>query len=108
MRIAIVALVLVAAGCASAPPRIGTNMPHPFGCYAKVYDTGRFKGTTDFINGPRRYRSLTDLPNKANWSKRIRSVQVGGAAVVTVWTDRDFKGESLELRTDRAYSALTE
>jgi hypothetical protein len=36
------------------------------------------------------------------------SVQVGPAAVVTVWTDPEFKGTSFQMGTDRAYGALIE
>jgi hypothetical protein len=84
------------------------NMPHPNGCYVKVYDAEGLSGTADFINGPQRYASLTDLPNRANWAKRIRSAQIGAAASVRVWTENNFSGEALEMGTDRTYLALTD
>ena len=107
MRTVIIAVMLVGTvACASAPQRIGMTMPTPSGCYVKVFDRERFTGVGDFINGAKRYATLNDLPNRANWSKRIRSAQVGPAAVVTVWPKADFKGSSFQMRTDRAYDAL--
>ena len=98
---------LLTTACAGGPAtRIGMNMPNPNGCYVKVFDREQFEGTADFINGPHRYATLSELPNRAQWSKRIRSVQVGPGAVVTVWTDEDFKGASIQMKADAKYGAL--
>src|SRR5262245_39610259 len=99
--------------CASHPAPLGSissgmNMPNPSGCYVKVFDREQFRGAADFINGPRRYATLDGLPRGARWNKRIRSVQVGPGAVVTVWADEKFKGPSLQMRSDRRYGFLME
>ena len=60
------------------------------------------------INGPRRYVTLTDLPNGAKWANRIRSAQVGPGAVVVVWQEENFTGPSIQLGTDRRYGVLVE
>ncbi len=104
-------LVVVGTGASCAarqPPLIGMNAPDPNGCYVQVYEGDRFIGASDFINGPRRYATLGGLPNGANWSNRIRSVKVGPAATITVWTDAEFQGRSLHMAVDRAFSALIE
>jgi hypothetical protein len=59
----ILLLALFAAGCASRASRQGeTTMPSPDGCFVQVWDLVRFGGVTDYINGPRVYANLLDLP----------------------------------------------
>src|SRR5688572_11425915 len=99
---------LISAACGSAPVQVGMNAPDPGGCYIRVYDSERFRGTSDFINGPRRHATLGSLPNRSNWNDRIRSVQVGPSATATAWRDQDFSGKSVDLGTDRAYGMLPE
>jgi len=73
-------------------------MPDPTGCYIMVFDGPDFTGTREFINGPRRYPTLTRMPFGANWSQRIRSIQVGLRASVTLWADTTFRGSAQVLR----------
>ena len=81
-------------------------MPDPAGCFALVYEGMQFSGAREYINGPRKYPNLTDLPFRVNWRQRIRSVQVGTRAVVTVWTDEEFRGTSQQLPRDSVHPAL--
>lgn len=104
----VVALVGTACATRQQAARFAMNAPDPNGCYVQVYDGERFLGARDFINGPRRYATLRGLPNGAVWANRIRSLKVGPAATVTVWSDPDFQGRSMQIRVDRAYSALIE
>jgi hypothetical protein len=75
-------------------------MRDPGGCYALVYEHERFTGAREFINGPRRYASLGDLPFRANWRRRIRSIYVGPAASVTMWTEKGWEGASQTISAD--------
>lgn len=95
-------------GCATASSSLvhGMTAPNPTGCYVQVFDTERLRGTKDFINGPMRYNSLSDLPNGADWSGRIRSIEVGPAATATVWTGANQSGRSMVLQLDHPYFAL--
>jgi hypothetical protein len=107
--VAVVTVVLLSVAGCGKPSRtgVGMNAPSPNGCYVKVYDGERFAGQGDFLNGPRRYATLAaDLPNGASWALRIRSLQVGPAATVTVWADTDFRGRSMEVGPDRAFPTL--
>ena len=78
---------------AIAPIGSGT-MPDPGGCYVLVYDRAQFMGVREFINGPRKYPTLTDLPFRVNWRQRIRSADIGPRASVTMWADAIYKGAS--------------
>jgi hypothetical protein len=101
---------VLAGVCSACAPSLVSHLamtaPNPIGCYVKVYDEAQFRGAADFVNGPMRYSTLTAMPNAARWSKRIRSAQVGPAATVTVWTDVNFTGTSMQMGTDRAYPTL--
>jgi hypothetical protein len=69
-------------------------MPDPGGCYLLVYDRAQFMGSRQFINGPRKYATLADLPSRADWRHRIRSAEIGPRASVTLWADAVFQGTS--------------
>jgi len=86
--------------------RFHHRAPNPNGCYVKVFDQPQLRGTADFINGPMRYVTLTNLPNGANWNDRIRSIEVGAGATATAWGDAIFTGASMELRVDTRYPTL--
>ena len=52
------------------------------------------RGSARVHQRTRKYASLEDLPFRANWRRRIRSVQVGPAASVTMWADEGWRGAS--------------
>jgi len=100
--------VLTLTGCASASTSLvrGMTAPNPNGCYIQVFAGERLSGTAEFINGPVRYGTLAHLPNGADWSGRIRSVAVGPAANVTIWTSENRNGKSMDLHLDSPYPIL--
>jgi hypothetical protein len=107
LRIAwLVVAASVAVGCGGtgSSPRRSYTMPSPDGCYLQVWDAPSFNGASEFINGPRRYEHLRDLPGRLSWKGRIRSVRVGPTAHAIAWSNEGFKGASLLLTTDRPRS----
>ena len=101
-------LALAASGCATASTSLvrGTTAPNPSGCYVQVFDGERLRGKADFINGPMHYATLSNLPNGADWNGRIRSIEVGPAAMATIWTGPNRSGKSFDLNLDRPYPTL--
>ena len=98
----LVVAVSLAVGCGTgSSPRRSYTMPSPDGCYLQVWDSPGFNGASEFINGPRRYEHLRDLPGRLSWKGRIRSVRVGPTAHAIAWSNEGFKGASLLLTTDR-------
>ena len=88
-------------GCAHGrgeEPFHSATMPDPGGCYMLVYEEPTFMGAWEFINGPVKYTTLEELPFRANWRRRIRSVQVGPAASVTIWEGDAFRGHRKRYR----------
>ena len=84
------------------------TMPSVDGCFLRVWDAPQLAGLSDFINGPRDYPTLRDLPGGRLWNNRIRSAYAGPAATVTLWMDEDFRGASLTLQPDATYRLLPE
>jgi hypothetical protein len=107
MKSPIVLLLLTCAvsNCAGRAQKQGeTTMPSPEGCFVQVWDAPRFTGITEYINGPRTYTNLRDLPGARIWANRIRSVKTGVAASATVYGDENFTGPSMRLMADREYA----
>ena len=93
----VVALSVALSSCAREPRRVGLGLPapNPNGCYVFVYDGPDWQGAGVVLNGPARWPSLEGLrANQENWRNRIRSIVVGGAATVTVYTNAAFTGVS--------------
>lgn len=116
MRPSILAIMVLVAACARGadndvvrPPESGfRGMPNPSGCYMQVWEFADFTGTSDYINGPREYMSLRQMPNNRTWQNRIISVRIGPAAAVTVFTDENYRGQLLQLPPDSSHRQLPE
>ena len=108
----LVALSLTA--CGGEPKRIpvGPAAPNPNGCYAFIYDRDDFKGMSAVLNGPGRWQNLERVRvDDIDWRNRIRSIDLGAAATLTVFTEIGFTGMSRQLpsgsRLTRLDDALT-
>jgi hypothetical protein len=100
-------VVLLMNACAERVTRQGeTTMPSPDGCFIQVWDVASFGGVTDYINGPRSYMNLRDLPGARVWADRIKSLKTGVSARAIVYADEDFTGTSVRLMPDRDYPSL--
>ena len=102
--------LVVLAGCGAREPRrsgLGVPAPNPNGCYVFLYDRPDWQSTGVVLNGPARWPKLDGLfANHENWRNRIRSLDVGPAATVTVYTDTDFTGISRQLAPNSKYPRL--
>jgi hypothetical protein len=112
-HLALVAIAAVMALCACVQRYDNSSfpsaaMPDPGGCYALVYERPQFMGGREFINGPSKYPTLQDLPFRANWRRRIRSVLVGPTASVTIWAGQAWQGPSQILPADSRHPVLSD
>jgi len=97
MRTWLAVVLVVLAGCASKPSRVGLAFPqpNPNGCYVFVYEQPEWQGAGVVLNGPDKWPSIERLlVDEEDWRNRIRSIDVGPAAIVTVYTDAAFAGVS--------------
>jgi hypothetical protein len=84
------------------------TLPSPEGCFVQVWDQPFFVGPTDYVNGPRKYPTLRDMPGRRDWRNRIRSLKVGSSASVTVWSQENFSGSALRAARNAAHPELPE
>jgi hypothetical protein len=100
--------LIVLGGCAHEPRRsgLGVSAPNPNGCYVFLYDRPDWQGAGVVLNGPARWPKLDGLANHENWRNRIRSVDVGPAATVTIYTDAAFQGASRQLAPNTKHPRL--
>ena len=111
-------VVLSLTACGGEPKQIsvGPPAPNPNGCYAFVYDRADFQGLNTVLNGPGRWQNLERVQiDQINWRNRIRSIDVGATATVTVFTEIGFTGTSRQVmpgsrltRLEDAFSANIE
>ena len=92
LAVLVCSVTLAACGQRQVASFRSPTMPDPGGCYVLVYEHPEFRGAWEYINGPRRYAILDDLPFRSNWRRRIRSVHVGPTASVTMWASESFEG----------------
>ena len=108
-KLAVIVLVVLV-GCGAREPRrsgLGVPAPNPNGCYVFLYDRPDWQGAGVVLNGPARWPKLDGLfANHENWRNRIRSVDVGPAATVTVYTDAAFQGASRRLEPNSKHPRL--
>lgn len=96
-------------GCTERRPELlgRRTMPAPTGCYALIADESDLNGSREYINGPARHATLTELPFAANWHERIRSIELGPTATATVWTGERFGGSAMMLEANLRYPKLS-
>ena len=93
--LALITAMLAAAACGRPHLRAAIPAPHPNGCYVMLYERPNFQGIGDVLDGPGEWQTLKRLPHpREDWAGRIRSLRVGAAATITVYTDAFFAGES--------------
>ena len=92
-------MVVALVSCAPTVTRSVVLAPNPNGCYVIVYDQAGFSGARQVVNGPARLSTLklTSTGVDSDWSNRIRSLRVGEAATLTIYTDPSFAGRSMRL-----------
>jgi hypothetical protein len=105
--IAILTVVVIAGGASRVTSSV-VQAPNPNGCYAYVYENPAFGGARYILNGPARFRTLkrTLSAGELGWDNRIRSVRVGEAAALTVFTESSFGGRSMRLLSGTVHAQL--
>ena len=112
MRPALVLALVLVSGCAHDATRtsdvFNRTMPNPEGCFLQVWDGSQYGGVSDFINGPREYPNLREMPNNRTWRNRIASLRVGPQANATAFTDENFQGTRMTFEADTNHALLPE
>lgn len=72
----------------------------------QVWEQPFFVGSSDYVNGSRKYPTVRDMPGRRDWRNRIRSLKVGSSASVTVWSQENFSGSALHATRNAAHPEL--
>jgi hypothetical protein len=102
--------LLLVTACAPSLGPAPLRAPNPNGCYAIIYERPDFSGAADMLNGPVRLATLERMPqtNYPDWESRIRSLRVGRAATLTVYTESGFRGSNRQFTSDSELPRLDE
>jgi hypothetical protein len=83
---------------------VDNNMKN--GCWARVYDRDNFKGDTLTVSGP---MSIADMagPFGLKWDDRVRSIETGPKATVTVFDNRNFRDQVAQFKPAQKIADLS-
>jgi hypothetical protein len=101
-------MLLVLAGSTARVSSSVMQAPNPDGCHVFVYEQAEFSGARYVLNGPRRFRTLNSTlgAGEPDWNNRIRSLRVGEAATLTLFTETSFSGRSMRFRSSTVHPQL--
>jgi hypothetical protein len=101
-------MTLVACSAHSNSTYSFRTAPNPNGCYAQVFADEQFKGPGDYVNGPGRYASMSDLKADGRWRGGVRSVRTGPTTTVTLWSEPSYRGGFVRLGPDQRNASINE
>jgi hypothetical protein len=101
-------MLVLLVGCVPLRASAIFQAPNPNGCYVYVYENAEFSGAKYVFNGPARFRTLsrTLSMGELGWDNRIRSLRLGEAAVLTVFTKTSYEGRSMRFTPGTAHAHL--
>ncbi len=95
------------AGSSTTPTVSGGGGPTGPDCYVQLYVGNNYDGQNYKVTEPGRHATLSGLPGAdMDWTGKAESLKVGAAATATVWADKDFGGDSRELKAGVLYPVL--
>ena len=74
------------------PLTVSTDSSMNKGCWAKLYEQKNFQGDSFTLVGPIDWSQMTG-PFGTNWENKIRSLETGPKARVTIYDNRNFKDQ---------------
>lgn len=65
-------------------------------CGIQLFDGENYKDDYVTLDGSGSYSNLTDLPNTGeNWDNEADALKTGTSATLTIWTQKNFQGDSV-------------
>lgn len=106
LAIGLITTTLVACSARSSGMYSFRTAPNPNGCYAQVFPEEEFRGPGDYVNGPGRYASMSDLKADGRWRSGVRSVRTGPATTITLWSEQSYRGPFVRLGPDQGNARI--
>ncbi len=97
MRVVLVPLVGLAAMACTSEVRSPSSSTLELGdCSVQLFDGDNFKDDNTIVQGPGEFPDLSKLPGATkNWDDEADSFKVAEGTVLTVWTIKNFEGDSV-------------
>ena len=82
------------------PMQVSRNLAMDKGCWVKLYDKRNFEGDSLLLIGPINVAKMID-PFGSNWENKVRSLETGPKANVTIYNNRNFRNEDKFIDPDK-------
>ncbi len=87
------------------PPRVSLNIMTE-GCWARLYDRENFEGSSLMLAGPINLAQMIG-PFGHNWEDKVRSLELGPKANLTIYDNRNFRDQDVFISTDKKVSDMS-
>lgn len=82
------------------PVQVSKDLAVDKGCWVKLYDKKNFEGNVLLLIGPINVAKMID-PFGSNWENKVRSLETGPKANVTIYNNRNFQDEDKFIDPDK-------
>lgn len=88
------------------PVQVSENLAMGKGCWVKLYDKKNFEGDSLLLIGPINVAKMID-PFGSNWENKVRSLETGPNANLTIYDNRNFRDEDKFIDPDKRIPDLS-
>lgn len=88
------------------PVQVSRDLAMGAGCWVKLYDKKNFEGDSLLLIGPINVAQMID-PFGSNWENKVRSVETGPKANLTIYDNRNFRDEDKFIDPDKRIPDLS-
>ncbi|ARO88816.1 hypothetical protein EBAPG3_014140 [Nitrosospira lacus] len=88
------------------PVQVSKNLAMDKGCWVKLYDKKNFEGDSLLLIGPINVAKMID-PFGSNWENKVRSLETGPNANLTIYDNRNFRDEDKFIDPDKRIPDLS-
>lgn len=88
------------------PVQVSENLAMDKGCWVKLYDKKNFEGDSLLLIGPINVAKMID-PFGSNWENKVRSLETGPKANLTIYDNRNFRDEDKFIDPDKRIPDLS-
>ena len=88
------------------PVQVSKDLTVDKGCWVKLYDKKNFEGESLLLIGPINVAKMID-PFGSNWENKVRSLETGPKANLTIYDNRNFRDEDKFIDPDKRIPDLS-
>ena len=88
------------------PVQVSRDLAMNKGCWVKLYDKKNFEGDSLLLIGPINVAKMID-PFGSDWENKVRSLETGPKANLTIYDNRNFRDEDKFIDRDKRIPDLS-